>query len=167
LAAPCIPEYAVAVEPTQALSEENTACGVHSYHSLDYLTDKVQEYLQNRNTGGLIWEYLANDPFMVGYWLSEGVSLSPQKAFPTFANTLLHQEGEPGDMSFSTDRDDFPSLEGAPVEDMFGPDLQVAEIVYSEGWGTDGEGAALLYFARDECGGHYWHGLIFSADAFG
>jgi hypothetical protein len=165
LAASCIPGYATAVEPTQALTEENTACGRHSFRSLEYLTTKVERYLQDRNTGGLIYEYLVNDPFVVGYWGSEGVTLSPQDAFSTFANSLYRAD-QPGGMTFTTDRGRFPSLAGMPPEAMFGPDVDIAQIVYSEGWGLEGQGAALLYFARDECGGYYWYGLVFSQRHF-
>jgi hypothetical protein len=49
---------------------------------------------------------------------------------------------------------------------MFGPDVNVAEIIYSEGWGEDGKGAALLYIARDEAGKFYWHGMVFSFGLF-
>jgi hypothetical protein len=166
LAAPCIPEYATAIEPTQALTEENTACGSHSFRSLGYLTGKVEEYLQARNTGGLIYENLVNDPFVVGYWGSEGVTLSPQEAFGTFANSLYRAD-QPGGMTFSTDWADFPPLAGMSPEQLFGPDLDIAQIIYSEGWGQDGRGAALLYFTRDECGGYLWYGLVFSGSHFG
>ncbi len=165
LAAPCVPEYATAVEPTLALAEENTACGPHSFRSLEYLLSKVKEYLQARNTGGLIYEDLVNDPFIVGYWGSEGVTLSPQEAFGTFANSLYRAD-QPGGMTFSTDRADFPALEGMPPERIFGPDLDIAGIVYSEGWGQDGQGAALLYFTRDKCAGYLWYGLVFSGSHF-
>jgi hypothetical protein len=40
------------------------------------------------------------------------------------------------------------------------------EILFSEGWGEDGLGTALLYFAQDECGGYYWYGLAYSRGHF-
>lgn len=167
VAAPCVPEYAVALEPTQALTEENTTCGLYSYRSLERLTGMVTTYLQDGNMGGLVFEHLINDPFVVGYWLSESLTLSPQEAGTTIANSLPSQERDAGELTFTTDQGAFPSLAETSPENLFGPDLEVAEIVFSEGWGTDGRGAALLYFGRDECSGYYWHGLIFSADAFG
>lgn len=165
IAAPCVPEYATAVEPTQALTEENTDCGVHSFRSLEYLIAKVEDYLQARNTGGLVYEYLVNDPFVIGYWGSEGVTLTPQEAFGVFANSL-YRAAEPGGMTFTTDRSAFPPLSGMPPDSMFGPDLEIAQIVFSEGWGLDGQGAALLYFTQDDCGGYYWYGLVFSQEGF-
>jgi len=161
LAATCIPEYAQAVIPTIEIPEGNTPCGLSSFESLDYLVGSVQQYLQDRNTGGLRWEYFINDPFIIGYWGSEGVTLNPDEVATQLANSL-YAAGEPGGMTFTTDRAAFPPLAGMPPENMFGPDVNIAQIVYSEGWGLDKLGAALLYFAQDECGGYYWHGLVYS-----
>ena len=49
---------------------------------------------------------------------------------------------------------------------MFGQNEKVAEIIYSEGWGADGQGTALLYFGQDTCEGYYWHGLVYSFGQF-
>jgi hypothetical protein len=49
---------------------------------------------------------------------------------------------------------------------MFGPDLNVTFIIYSEGWGLDGEGATLLYFVEDEAGRTRWYGLVYSDNHF-
>jgi hypothetical protein len=53
-----------------------------------------------------------------------------------------------------------------PPENMYGPNVKVTRVVYSEGWGVDGQDSALLYFAQDQCGGYYWHGLVFSHGHF-
>ena len=161
LAATCIPEYAEAVIPTIDIPEGNTPCGLSSFKSLDNLVGSVEQGLQDRNTGGLRWDNYINDPFIIGYWGSEGVTLSPDQVASELANSL-YAASDPGGMTFTTDRAEFPPLAGMPPESMFGPDVSVAQIVYSEGWGQDKLGAALLYFAQDECGGYYWHGLVFS-----
>jgi hypothetical protein len=165
LAAACIPEYTQAVIPTLDISEGNTACGLSSFESLEYLIQSVEQGLQDRNTGGLRWGYFINDPFVIGYWGSEGVTRSPDQVATELANSL-YAAGEPGGMSFTTDREAFPPLAGIPPESMFGPSVKVAQVVYSEGWGLDKLGSALLYFAQDSCGGYYWHGLIFSNTHF-
>lgn len=165
LAADCIPEYAQAVIPTLDIPESNTACGLSSFKSLDFLIQSVEQGLQDRNTGGLRWSYFINDPFVIGYWGSEGVTLNPDQVATELANSL-YAAGEPGGMSFTTDREAFPPLAGIPPETMFGPLVKVEEVVYSEGWGLDKLGSALLYFAQDDCGGYYWHGLVFSNTHF-
>jgi hypothetical protein len=165
LAAECIPGYEVAIEPTVEIPEINTACGLQSFKSLDYLVESVQQRLQERNTGGLRWEYFINDPMTLGYWASEGLVLSPDEFATTLANSL-YDPGEPGGMTFTSNREEFPPLAGIPPETMFGPDVNIAQIVYSEGWGTDGQGAALLFFAQDDCDGFYWSGMVFSPTHF-
>jgi hypothetical protein len=165
MAAPCIPEYAVAVEPVIELSEHNTLCGQDSFASLDYLVTTVETYLEDRNTGGLRWDYFIHDPMMVGYWQSEGQSLTPDE----FANVLvnsLNNASSPGRMTFTTDRALFPPLFGTQPEDYISPEETLAEIVYSEGWGQDNNNAALLFFVQDECGGYYWYGLLYANGHF-
>jgi hypothetical protein len=53
-----------------------------------------------------------------------------------------------------------------PVEVMFGPDEDVTLVIYSEGWGVDGEGAALLYFAENSEGELYWYAMVYSGTHF-
>jgi hypothetical protein len=166
LAAPCIPDYAVAVVPTVDIPEGNTACGLDSFKSLETLTGTVEEYLQNRNTGGLRWEYLIHDPILVGYWQSEGAFRTPDEFATELANSL-YAAGEPGGMTFTSDPAAFPALGSTAPESLVDPAADIAQVVYSEGWGLDKLGAAILYFAQDECGGYYWYGLVFSPDHFG
>ncbi len=165
LAAPCIPDYAEAVIQTPELLAGNTACGLDSFVSLETLIQNVQLKLFEKNTGSLHYDHFIHDPFVIAYWQSEGMETSPDYAATAFANQL-YQAAEQGGLTFTTDRGEFPPLFGMPPETMFGPDVKVAEIVYSEGWGLDGLGAALLYFVEDECGGYYWHGLVFDGQHF-
>jgi hypothetical protein len=102
---------------------------------------------------------LMSDPFTIGYWGSEGGFASPMDA----VNELSHNRlpADTRGLTFTTDRSRFPPLQGIPPERMFGPDVDVALIIYSEGWGGDGDGAALLYIAQD--GGVYtWHSMVYS-----
>jgi hypothetical protein len=165
LAAPCIPEYKQAIDLSTEPLPENTACGADSFVSLDYLTGSVQQKLFEKNTGSLHHDHFIHNPFMIGYWQSEGIETTPDYAATTFANQL-YQADEHGGLSFTTDQGEFPPLFGMPPEVMFGPEVKVAEIIYSEGWGLDGLGAALLYFVEDECGGYYWHGLVIDGQHF-
>lgn len=164
LAAPCIPGYEQAVEPTVVVPESNTACGLSSFIDLDSLVTAVQQRLVDRNYGSLQYDHYVNDPFIIGYWASESVTLTPGEVQTQLANSLL----PPTDagMTFTTDQAQFPPLSGMPPEGMFGPNVKVARVVYTEGWGADGKGSALLYFAQDQCDGYYWHGLVFSGQHF-
>ena len=146
-------------------------CMAVSSDSVEGLSNKLQEYLSTGNTGGLVYE-LMNDPMMIGYWASEGATRSPNEMFSELANSLLvHNltslaEGFPTTLTFSTDRSQFPPLQGITLENMFGPAVNVVQVIYSEGWGPDGLGAALLYIAQDSCGKYYWHGLGYSHEHF-
>ena len=69
-------------------------------------------------------------------------------------------------MTFTTEREAFPPLQGIPPESLLDPAVNIVQVVYSEGWGEDMLGAALLYFAQDECDGFYWYGLVYSYSHF-
>jgi hypothetical protein len=166
LAAPCIPDYAQASAPPEPLNfneGQTTDCGVHSFTSLEFLTDTVTSSLQNRDIGTLVYSGFVNEPFLVGYWQSEGVSLDPLQVGSTLANQFFPPD--PSTLTFTTNRDEFPPLFGIPPESMFGPDYTVAEIHYSEGWGPKGQGAALLYYMQDSCGGYFWHGMVYAGNS--
>jgi hypothetical protein len=49
---------------------------------------------------------------------------------------------------------------------MFGPDANLVLVVYSHGWGQDGESDTLLFFTQDADGSCKWHGLVFSGNNF-
>jgi len=165
LPAPCIPEYAEAVAPNIEIPPENTVCGLDSYKSLEFLTQAVQQGLQDRNIGGLRWEYRIHDPFVVAYWASEGAVMTPDEVSSALANSL-YNSAQPGGMTFTTEREAFPPLQGIAPESLLDPAVNIVQVVYSEGWGEDRLGAALLYFAQDECDGFYWYGLVFSYSHF-
>ena len=165
LPAPCIPEYAEVVIPSLEIPADNTVCGLDSYKSLEFLTQAVQQGLQDRNTGGLRWDYRIHDPFLIGYWQSEGAVRTPDEVATELANSL-YDASQPGGMTFTTERQAFPPLQGIPPENIIDPAVNLVQVVYSEGWGLDGQGAAILYFAQDECNGYYWYGLLFSPTHF-
>lgn len=164
LAAPCIPDYQQAVVPTLEIPPANTACGLSSFGSLEFLSGSVQQKLTERNYGSLHYDHFINDPFVIGYWGSEGVTLTPLETASQLSNNLLPVGT--GELTFTTDRASFPPLAGMPPENMFGPSVKVTQVVYSQGWGPDGKGASLLYFVQDQCGGYFWHGLVYSQEHF-
>jgi hypothetical protein len=105
------------------------------------------------------------DPFAIGFWGSEGYSASPAEITTEMAQNRLPADPSTP-MTFTTEQDEFPPLAGQPPETLFGPDLDVVQVVYSEGWGLDGEGSALLCFARDSAGRLSWHALVYSKGHF-
>jgi hypothetical protein len=105
------------------------------------------------------------DPFTIGYWGSEGRTDSPSNIMQELSTSRLPEDASTP-MTFTADREAFPPLAGMPVEVMFGPDQDVALVIYSEGWGLDGQGAALLYFAEDAEGDLYWYAIVYSGTHF-
>lgn len=146
-------------------------CQALSFASVEELSSGLEENVQTANTGGLIFDYV-NEPFAVALWGSEGQEYGRNEFFGRLVNSYYAHhvdniaEGRPSQMTFTTDRGQFPPLMGISPESMFGPDVDIAEVIYSEGWGQDGLGAALLFIAEDDCGRFYWHGLVFSTEHF-
>jgi hypothetical protein len=105
------------------------------------------------------------DPFAIGFWGSEGYSASPPEITAELAQNRLPVDPA-APMSFTADETDFPPLAGQPVGTLFGPDLDVVQVIYTEGWGPNGQGAALLYFVRDSTGQLVWHSLAYSDGHF-
>ncbi len=102
---------------------------------------------------------LMSDPFTIGYWGSESGWASPMDMVNELSRNRLPTDTS--GLTFTTDRNLFPSLQGMPPERMFGPDVDVALIIYSEGWGSDGQGAALLYIVQS--GVEYsWDSMVYS-----
>ncbi len=127
--------------------------------TVEYVACNVQDGLLSRNTSALIG--LMADPFIIGYWQSEGVMNSPEKMIEDLHN--LYNYYDPNykpRLTFTADRGQFPEFEGVVLEDMFGPDVNIVLIVYSEGWGADGQGGSLLYFSENEDGSHSWYGMV-------
>ncbi len=89
-----------------------------------------------------------DDPFPFGFWGSEYVLQSPQEMIQALRRS--HLPANTAGLTFTVNQDVFPPLAGIPPERMLGPDVLITTVVYSEGWGQDGVGAALLLFGPDE-----------------
>ncbi len=107
---------------------------------------------------------LMRDPFVIGYWQSEGVTREASDAAAEMDQSRL--PADTSGMTFTTDRSMFPPLFGMPPDNMFGPEVDVVLIVYSEGWGEQGLGAALLYFTRSDSGIYEWFGIVVDGTHF-
>ena len=137
-------------------------CGSASQASADDLACQVQSALLSRDMQTL-QNHMA-DPFTIGYWGSEGGWASPADIVPELANARLPEDTS--GLTFTTDRSLFPPLAGSMAEQMFGPDLNPVQLVYSEGWGLDGRGAGILYIVEGDSGAYYWSNLAYSHEHF-
>lgn len=168
MSASCLGEAASAT-PTQTTANDSVAIEdtldctqVTDADALMWVVCNVRDSFVSRNTQPL-WGYMG-DIFQLGYWQSEGRSLTRDEAMQEIIGTLMPDNT--GQMTFTTDQAQFPPLFGMPPETMFGPDANIVQVVYSEGWGQDGNGAVLLYFAQDQDESVYFYGLVFSGAHF-
>jgi hypothetical protein len=137
-------------------------CATTDYASLDYAACNVVDGIRSGNISALIsW---MDDSFVLGYWASEYNAVDPEMFIEELRQRFLPPNAS--QMTFTNERAKFPPLEGVPPEDVLGQDVNVADIIYSEGWGQDGLGSALLYMAQDEAGNYYWYGMVFSYGQF-
>lgn len=131
--------------------------------SLEAFGQSLQEALATHDMSAL--EQLMGERFTLALWRSLGIELAPAEAVQRLRSDLL--------ASATPLRWDEPSeekltqmLEGTDPWTVWGPAVKVAAVLYSEGWGTDGKGQALLVVAERREGGFYWHGLLYAAQGF-
>ena len=110
-----------------------------------------------------VLEKLMGDPFIIGYWRSQGEILAPPEAIEQLQLNLLPEARK---VSIIRNRAQFPDLGALEPEKVFGPEVKVVDLVYSTGWGSDGLGEALLALAEDADGSLYWHGILYSLAGF-
>ncbi len=148
-------------------NEQSTtlACNSVGPGSAQYLACNVRDSLLSRNLAAL--ESYMGTPFTLGYWASEGISDTPRAIIEQIKGLYNYDAPDyTPRLTFTTDREQFPPLEGTPPERMFGPDVNVVLVLYSEGWGPEGEGAALFMIAEDESGRYYLPGMVYSGEHF-
>lgn len=92
------------------------------------------------------------DSFVIGFYLSEGLNLTPERAVEQLEANYLG----PGDVALREDVDSFGLLEGRA---SFGP--SVIMVLYSTGWGEEGEDDAFLIFEEPEDGQFYWTAMLY------
>ena len=130
-----------------------------------YVACNIQDALRSRNISALPG-YMA-DPFTIGYYQSEGAVMSPLEFLDLLPSIYDYNSiDSTSSMSFTADRGLFPAMDGMPLESMFGPDVDIILVVYSQGWGKDGRGGSLLFFTQDEQGNIFWHGMVYSGNNF-
>jgi hypothetical protein len=122
---------------------------------LMWVACNVQDSIRSRNTQPLPG-YMGQE-FMVGYWRSEGVIVTPATATQYIIDWT---PPDPSIMTFTTDESLFPSLLGMSPEQIVNPEINIVEVIYSEGWNQDGQGAAFLYLAENQAGEYYFYGML-------
>lgn len=137
-------------------------CGQFGVDPLVSAACNIQDSFISRNTQPLLG-YLTPE-FGLGYWQSEWTTVSPEYALESFQNYLLPPDTSL--LTFTIDRSQFPPLFGIPVDGMLGPDIELALVIYSEGWGEDGQGAALIFITGNEDSGYQFPAFLIAGTHF-
>ena len=105
---------------------------------------------------------LMGDPFMIGYWQSEGTSNTPDQAIEQFKMNLLNS---PSPITADPNKD-LAALLGIDPVTIVGPQVIEVSPLLTSGWGSEGKDQAILFIAKKSDGSLYWHGLLFAKDGF-
>lgn len=117
-------------------------------------------YLMNGDFETL--ETLMDERFAIIYWGSEGQTLTREEAVQELRDNLLP---DPAAFRFTLDESLFPNLGDVDPAKVLGYKVKVVDMVYTGGWGADGQGEALLAIGLSP-DGHYWAGMIYAPAGF-
>jgi hypothetical protein len=118
---------------------------------------KVQRALTERDYATL--QTLMADLFAIGYWRSEGVTLSPAQAIDELRANLLSPTATLQFMGAE-------ALAAIQLPVDLGSGVKLAGASVAKGTGPDGKGEALLIFGRDSAGREFWHSMIYAMNGF-
>jgi uncharacterized protein YraI len=105
---------------------------------------------------------MMDESFMIGYWLSEGTSNTPDQAIEQLRLNLL----SPSSPITADYTKNLIELLGEDPLTIVGPDIVEASAVFVSGLGAQGKDEAILFVAKLPDGSLYWHGLLFAKDGF-
>jgi len=150
--------------PSPGALPSSAACDTGYMGVLEETIDLVTYNLEIGNYYPL--SYTIGNPFVIGYWRSEGVTLPRQQAYQQLTDNYLPS---PDEVVIITDPDQFPDLDGMPLENMWGPEVDVAANLYSKGWGPTGQDEAIIVIARCSQNGqegYFWYGMLYGMGGF-
>ena len=105
---------------------------------------------------------MMGDSFLIGYWLSEGTTNTPDTAIEQLRNNLLNSSA-----SITADHTrNLIELLGSDPITIVGPGVVEASPFLVSGLGSTGRDQAILFTAKQPDGSLYWHGLLFAQDGF-
>lgn len=155
---PTSPETSTPPQPTDTPPPTSTP----SAESLDDFVNRLKAAIDGRDFGTI--QTLMADPFTVGYWLSEGVSVSPSEATTQFETNLLPEGAA---IRWADESTDLTSLlQGQPPATFLGPDKALAAALLSYGWGPDGNAEGIVFISQQPDGAYVWDLLLYSGFGF-
>ncbi len=147
--------------PDEGSGVSGTPVGTEGESTLEGIQEVVRTAIASRDA--TLMANTMTDPFTIGFWQSEGISMPPFDA----ANELLLYYLAPGAaVQFPDLPADFTTRTGIDPETLFGPDANVAGVMYSTGWGMDSAGEALLIFTQTPDRVYAWSHILIAAQGF-
>jgi hypothetical protein len=105
---------------------------------------------------------MMDESFMIGYWLSEGVSSTPDQAIEQLQLNLLN-----GSSPITADTSkDLTALLGTDPVTIVEPTITNVSPIFVSGLGEEGRDEAILFTAERPDGTFYWYGMLFAKDGF-
>jgi hypothetical protein len=105
---------------------------------------------------------LMDDSLMIGYWLSEGTTNTPEAAIEQLRLNLLNSASP----IVAEPRKNLIELLGSDPRTIVGPEVVDPNPLYTAGWGSEGKDEAILFVAKLPDGSLYWYGMLFAKDGF-
>lgn len=152
---------AALTEPVAAPNAAPTATASANVNT-ETFTRALAAALQGKNFDAL--QSMMNEPFTVGYWLSEGTQVSRAEAL-----LLLNQWVAPAReirVDVANETDQTKLLGGVNPLGMWDPKIGVVKTIYVKGLGENGKAEALLLLAPRADQSFSWRGILFANDGF-
>lgn len=131
--------------------------------SPDAFSDQLRQSVESADFGGMRG-LMDDNLFVIAFW--PGNSLPPLPADDAIGQLRnLHMTGGPIR---------FPEAD-APLAEMLGnqdplhifqSDVQVVDVLFSQGWGAEGLGEAMLFVAQRPDGSFWWYSIIIAPTGF-
>lgn len=153
-------------QPTQAPTQDGSGAGgtpisaTGGTGTLEGFRQAVLDNLISRNYQFLL--YTMNDPFTIDAWQGGGGTLAPNDATSKLQTDLLPPDNV---ITYNLDKD-VTAILGKSPQDAIGPDAHIVDAVWTDGWGKDGKGQAIIFISQGADGVFAWWGIIYAQQGF-
>ncbi|MBX3052060.1 MAG: hypothetical protein KF753_11330 [Caldilineaceae bacterium] len=140
--------------PTEMTSPETSS---------QVISDQLRQAVESSDFGTMR-SLMDDNLFVIAFW--PGNSLPPLPADDALAQLRnLHMTGGP----IRFPEPDVPLSEMLDNQDpfhVFQSDVQVVDVLFSQGWGPEGLGEAMLFVAQRPDGSFWWYSIIIAPTGF-
>jgi hypothetical protein len=154
---PALPSPTPASDPTVETEPTETAVPTQD---VDAFATALQFALIGRDFDFLMSQM--SDPFGFGPYRSEWSQLTPAQMVAQLENMLPQGAA----LQFNPDADLLTMLDGQDPQMMLGPDVTVAAVWHTSGWGAEGLDEAILFVEEMGDGRFAWKAMIYAPNGF-